>query len=233
MTASKQQGRITALDEEIITFTVSPYINVGDYDEVIYLMTEDGMVEPMSVNLKVRDVSPAWKVDDSLKAMNISMHAIVRVVVDGEVAHDSDDMLAVFGVNHELLGVTKMDVDNSNNANEALAFLTIYNRNDDNTPLHFEFWDASRGRIYVVEPQTSYISFKADDIIGSTTNPLILYNSSTEVQCLPLNEGWNWVSFYVQPKKSKLSDLLNASTLWQSGDALEIVNADGSTNLMT
>jgi hypothetical protein len=231
--ASKNQGRISALGEEVINFTVSPYINVGDYDEVIYLVTEDGMVEPLPINISVRDEAPSWEVAKELKDKNISMHMIARVVVDGDVARDSDDMLAVFGLNHQLLGVTKLDVNNNNNANEALAFLTIYNNNYEKIPLQFELWDASQGRIFTVAPQVSYISFEAEKILGSTANPVMLYNTSEEMQRIALDKGWNWISLYVQPKKGKSSELLNESTLWIPGDAIEIVYSNGSTKLMT
>ncbi|UKK49182.1 hypothetical protein L6475_04275 [Prevotella sp. E9-3] len=233
ITASKTQGRLSALDTETITFTISPFINVGDYDEVIYLITEDGMVEPLPINVTVRSEAPVWEVDEDLRNKNITMHMIARVMVEGEVSHDPDDMLAVFGTNHKLLGVTRLDVDNSNNANEALAFLTVYNSNYDEIPLKFELWDASHGRIYSVAPKVNYISFKADKIMGSTDNPVMLYNTSEEMQRLSLEKGWNWVSLYVQPEKCKPSELLNASTLWMPGDAVEIVYEKGTTKLMT
>ena len=233
ITASKTQGRLSALDTETITFTISPFINVGDYDEVIYLITEDGMVEPLPINVTVRSEAPVWEVDEDLRNKNITMHMIARVMVEGEVSHDSDDMLAVFGNNHKLLGVTRLDVDNRNNANEALAFLTVYNNNYDEIPLKFELWDASHGRIYSVAPKVNYISFKADKIMGSTDDPVMLYNTSEEMQRLSLEKGWNWVSLYVQPEKCKPSELLNASTLWMPGDAVEIVYEKGTTKLMT
>ena len=233
ITASKTQGRLSALDTETITFTISPFINVGDYDEVIYLITEDGMVEPLPINVTVRSEAPVWEVDEDLRNKNITMHMIARVMVEGEVSHDTDDMLAVFGTNHQLLGVTRLDVDNSNNANEALAFLTVYNSNYDEIPLKFELWDASHGRIYSVAPKVNYISFKADKIMGSTDDPVMLYNTSEEMQRLSLEKGWNWVSLYVQPEKCKPSELLNASTLWMPGDAVEIVYEKGTTKLMT
>jgi len=233
ISASKTSGRLTALNDETITFTVSPYINVGDFDEIIYLVTDDGMTEPLPINVSVRDAAPQWEVEKELVDKNIAMHIVARVVIDGEVAHDPDDMLGVFGKNHRLLGVTKLDVNNSNNANEAVAYLTVYNDTQEATRLHFDFWDASQGRIFTVDPQLSYISFKSDEILGSASSPTMLYNTSEEMQRVALEKGWNWVSLYVQPKKAKARDLLDASTAWAPGDAIEVVYSNGSTKLMT
>lgn len=232
ISASTTSGRLSALNDESITFTISPYINVGDFDEVIYLVSDDGMTEPLPINITVRDEAPEWVVEKELIDKNIAMHIVARVVIDGEVAHDPDDMLGVFGKNHQLLGVTKIDVDNSNNANEAVAFLTVYNDSQEATPLHFDFWDASQGRIFSVDPQVNFITFKSDQILGSTTDPQMLYNTSEEMQRIAMEKGWNWVSLYVQPKKAKARDLLNASTAWMPGDAIEVIYSDGTTKLI-
>jgi len=234
VTASQTDGVINSLDEETIKFTISPYINKGDYDEVIYLVGENGMSEPLPITISVRGEKPDWAVNDTIKQKNITMHLIARVEVDGNVAHDPNDLISVYGPNHKLLGLGSIDVDNSNNANEALAFITVYNDTREETPLRFQFFDASSGRIYVVNPVLNYISFKADEIIGSTTDPVILKDVlNNEVQEIKLKQGWNWVSFYVKPPKSTVNELLNDATNWAYGDALEIVDEDGTQELIT
>ena len=228
VSASQTAGIVSPLDEQTLTFTISPYINIGDYDEVIYLMGEHGMAEPLPLNISVRGDSPLWAVNDTIIGKNIAMHLIARVEVDGNVADDPDDILAVYGPNHKLFGVANIDVDNSNNANEALVFVTIYNRDYEATPLDFRFFDASSGRIYVLRPESGTITFKADAVMGSTAAPVVLRDvENQEVQSISLNPGWNWVSFYVQPETSTVTELLNNTTRWHVGDAIEILN-DGS-----
>ena len=140
----------------------------------------------------------------------------------------------MYGPNHKLLGLGSIDVDNSNNANEALAYITVYNDTRDETPLRFQFFDASTGRIYVVNPVLDFINFKAEEIIGSTTDPVLLKDVlNTEVQEIKLKQGWNWVSFYVKPKKETVNELLNNATNWIAGDALEIIDRDGKPQLIT
>lgn len=231
ITASKTAGVIDALDEETITLTISPYINIGDYDEKIYVKGENGMSEPLPISITVRGDEPAWTVSDELKERNITMNMVARVYLNDHLSSDPDDMIAVFGEGHELLGVTHIDVDQSANANEALAFITIYNTQDTPTPLRFEFFNASTGKIHVVRPDYTFypegIMFKANTILGTSANPVMLYEFFEEVQTLHLNKGWNWLSFYLRPERQTVSDLLLGGAKWEVGDGLEVINSKG------
>ena len=228
ITPSKISGTIAATDEEIITLNISPFTNIGDFDEIINLVSEEGMNEPLLIHLKVRGDKPEWAVSESLKKKNITMTVIGRVMLDGVLTDDPDDIIGVFGNGHEPLGVAHLNVDNTANANEALAFITVYGTNKQQQPLRFEYFDATTGRISVLKRQDGQpLVFYADSILGSTTNPIILVNSGEDVQTLRLKEGWNWVSFYVKPEKNTVSNLLNRATHWEVGDALEVLGTNG------
>ena len=231
ITASKSAGVIDALDEETITLTISPYINIGDYDEKIYVKSENGMSEPLPINITVRGEEPDWVVSDVLKERNISMNMVARVYLDDHLSSDPDDMLAVFGEGHKLLGVAHIDVDQTANANEALAFVNIYNMDDKPTKLSFEFFNASTGKIHVLEPDERIypdgIKFKANTILGTSANPVMLYEYFEEVQTLRLKKGWNWLSFYVMPEKQTVSDLLYDGAEWVVGDGFEVITSQG------
>ena len=232
ITTSKTAGIIEALREETIELYVSPYINIGNYREKIFMVGENGMTEPLPINITVRGEKPAWAVSDGLKTKNITMNMIARVRVDGDVAHDPDDMLAVFGDHHQLLGVANIDVDQTQSVNEALAYLTIYNNADEPTDLSFEFFDASTGKIHVVEPDIEvnpeHITFKANTLVGSTEKPVMLINTYEEVQTLYLKKGWNWLSFYLYPGSGMTVDeLLDDVTDWEVGDAFEVITSKG------
>jgi hypothetical protein len=233
ISASKTQGVISALDEESIIFSVSPYINIGDFDELICLTTENGMNEPLPINIKVRGDVPDWTINNGLLRNGLNMQVVARIVIDGNVAHDPDDMVAVFGNNHELLGVTHIDVDNSANANEGLAYISIYANSHEAIPLQYEFFDASSGRIYVLKAEGEAATFQADAIVGSAPNPVVLRNGDMMVQRLQLKAGWNWMSFNVQPEADKLSNLLGNATAWEPGDGFEVINSEGEPCLFT
>ena len=229
ITASPTSGTLEAMGEETITLTISPYINIGNYMEKINLVDEEGMSEPLPISIEVRGEKPDWKVSDALKSLNITMNIIARVKIDGVVADDANDIIGVFGDNHETLGVTHLNVDNTANGNEALTFLTVYNYNSQNEPLRIEYYDASKGQIYVLTPEDGRtLTFQADKMIGSTTDPLVLVNSYEEVQTIQLKKGWNWISFYVVPKTQSIKQLLNGATKWEVGDALETTKGNST-----
>ena len=231
ITASETDGNIDALDEKTITLTVSPYINIGNYEERITIMSEDGMTEPLPLSISVRGEEPEWVVSEELKDKNISMNIVARVVINDDIANDPNDLVHTYGDGHETLGVTHINVDNTAGSNEALTYIIVYSHDRQSKALNFEYFDASTGRIYQLEPANGEkILFKSDAIVGSTTNPVVLMNTEKEVQTLQLKKGWNWLSFYVTPDKSTIGNLLDSSTKWQVGDALEVVSGDGKVS---
>jgi len=236
ISASQTSGVIDALGEETITFSVSPYINIGTYDEQITLLGEASMSEPLPVTLSVRGEEPAWAVSDKLKQAGLTMMMVARVKTDGIVASSEEDMLAVFDENLQTLGVTHIEVDNTANANEALAYLTIYGyTKDDGTKptLSFRFFDASKGQVVSVKPADGTVyQFQKDATIGSVSNPVELVSTYNDMQALPLRKGWNWVSFTVLPidfgssAKMTVREFFDSNTCWEVGDI--ILTVEGS-----
>ncbi len=225
LSASQTQGRIEALDEQTITFSISPYTNIGTYNELISMLGDDDMTEPLYLNVKVSGEQPAWAVSENLKAGNQMMHIVARAYIDGVVADDVNDILAVFGPNQEVMGVAHIDADQTANANEVLTFLTIYAKPNTTPELEFRLYDASSGQIYKLQPRDGQpISFMPNAFVGSSTAPLQLENNDSDVETLQLRKGWNWVSLNVLPEGTiTLGDLLYGASNWEPGDAIEFV----------
>ena len=229
ITASQTQGVLDALDEQKITFTVNDYINIGTYNEQIALVGDNTMSEPLPITLRVRGDEPEWTVNDRLKQANQTMLMVARVKIDGMVASSKEDILAVFDEKHQTLGVAHIEINDNANANEALAYLTIYgymNPDGSMPQLNFCFFDASSGKVYSVQPAdgTTY-RFEKDAIVGTDVNPVVLQNSYDYVQTMKLKKGWNWVSFYVIPKEgTTLGQFLNSMSKWEIGDVISMVN---------
>ena len=245
ITASQTSGVIGALSEQQVTLTISPYINIGTFDEIITIVGENGMTEPLPLTIRIRGEEPNWVVSNEMRDGNLMMHIVAQVMVNGEIAHNPEDILTVFGPGHEVMGTTHIDVDNTANANEARAYLNVYykTKTREPIPLHFEFYDSETGRISVLKPQGTWVGevwkeadtiyFNPDTIIGSSMMPLILEETYEYVQPLKLQKGWNWLSFYVEPRESTISDLLEGAAVWEVGDGLEAINARGKAFLFT
>ena len=229
ISASQTDGTIDALDEQTITFTVNDYINIGTYNEQIALIGDNTMSEPLPITLRVRGDEPEWTVSDQLKQANQTMMMVARVKIDGVVANSSEDIVAVFDENQQVLGVSHIEVNNKANANEALAYLTIfgYTNPDGSTPrLFFRFFDASSGKVYSVKPDNGVnYSFEKDAIVGTDVSPVIMKNSYGDVQTIKLKKGWNWVTFYVVPnEETTLGQYLNSMSNWEVGDMISAVS---------
>ena len=226
ITPSITEGTIGPLDEQKVTFTISPFINIGTYNEVVSLVGENEMTETFSLNIKVKGESPDWKVSDALKNENLTMQMIARVRIDGLVANDPNDMLAVFGENQEVMGVAYLDVDNTANAYQALAYMIIYGHANQPTKLDFRFYDASTGNIYKLENVDGDVyTFERNAIVGTAEKPVVLVNSFNEVTTLDLAKGWNWVSLTAAPLgQVTVGELLYNASDWEPGDIIEIVN---------
>ncbi len=232
--ASQTEGVLDALDEQKITFTVNDFINIGTYNEQIALLGDNKMSEPLPITLRVRGEEPEWTVDESLIQQNETMMMVARVKIDGVVASSSEDILAVFDENQTVLGVAHIEVNEKSNANEALAYLTIYGDNypDGSHPkLSFRFFDASSGNVYSVKPADGKAyTFVRDTIIGTDVNPIVLQSTYDHVQTLKLKQGWNWVSFILIPKEgTTLGQFMNSMSKWEPGDVLQTINGSETT----
>ncbi len=229
ITASQTQGVLDALGEQKITFTVSDYINIGTYNEQVTLMGDNTLLEPLPITLRVRGDEPEWVVPDRLRQANQTMMMVVRVKIDGVVASSTEDILAVFDKKKQTLGVAHIEVNDKTNANEALAYLTIYGYKDIDgsmPTLDFRFFDASSGNVYNVRPDDGTVyRFEKDAIVGSDTDPVIMQNSFDYVQTMKLKKGWNWVTFNVVPDTgTTLGGFLNSMSKWEVGDVISAVN---------
>ena len=229
ISASQTRGTVSALDEQKITFTVNEYINIGTYNEQVSLVDDNKMSEPLPITLRVRGDEPEWVVNEDLKMNNKTMLLVARVKIDGVVASSKEDILAVFDEQQQTLGVAHIEVNDKANANEALAYLTVYGYKypDGSTPqLNFRLFDASSGNVYGVKAEdgTTY-RFEQDAFIGTDAKPVVLQNSYDVVQTLKLKKGWNWVTFNLMPKEGvTLGQFFNSISKWEAGDAISVVN---------
>jgi hypothetical protein len=190
-------------------------LNIGAYDEVIYLTNDENVSEALTLKLTVTGEKPDWTVNPADFKYNMSVFGKMRF--NNIFSADKGDLLAAF---HEgkCIGVTSSSYDKV--LDMWYALLTIYNNATQTGSLEFRMWDASTGKTYKATP-SSEIKFVSDAIIGNTGNPVILDGKEILYQNIALTKGWNWMSFNLA--NSELSDvnktLING--VWTNSDIVK------------
>ena len=214
LTVSPDQNTISATEEQTLSFTVNKDLNVGQYDEIIYLVDEDGLAEPLMLSLEVIGEPPYWVegVDRSLR--QYSMNITARVVLNNEIATEPDDVVGVFDEKGVCHGVSNISYDEQ--TGESFAFITVYDDEVSGRKLDFRLWNHSIGKEQVLiaydadtQAETT-ITFLSSKVVGSPAKPLILKGGDIYLQTIKLYEGWNWMSINVLPDYVKTyQSLLN------------------------
>lgn len=215
LTAVPSSGSVGPLGKQPVTFTVNPGLNVGSYDEVVYMLNDNNQSQALPISVKVLGKDPGWTVNPADYKYNMTVLGKIRI--NNIYSNDGDDKLAVFS-NGKCVGVTN----NVYNASNDLwyTFLTIYSNNVQGDTLSFRIWDASVGKVYQGVPSTN-VSFSNGAIVGTTTSPIIFDGKDMVYQNIPLNAGWNWVSFNLRnPDSSNLNSALSNAS-WASGDLIK------------
>ena len=205
---------------EYIDATVSRNLNVGSYDEVIYLVDENGMTEPLYLNVTVEGEEPAWAVSGDM--LQHTMNVIGEVTINGEIDIDSRDLVGVFDSSGICHGVAHIDY--SEEIGESRVYLTVYDNVGDKKDLFFKLWNYATGleMLLTVEPAIKFVN---SAVIGSDT-PVSMKAGLEYVQNIKLKKGWNWVSFNVSNENLfNLNNLLDKLP-WKDEDVLTDLNSD-------
>ena len=204
LTVTPIEGNVTALGSQDISFSINQSINPGTYDEVIYLVNDNGVAEPLALTIKVNPIRPDWSVNMDKSENSMSICGQIRI--NGKISTDSDDMVGVF-CGKECIGVAHNSVDNV--TGDSHVFLTVYGTSGTADPLTFYIWDSGTGAIYQAmltedgKPGTVF-KFAANALHGTLQNPLIIEGGDILQQSIQLHAGCNWVSFAVKsPSKTK------------------------------
>ncbi|GHT64641.1 hypothetical protein AGMMS50239_22700 [Bacteroidia bacterium] len=201
-----------------IQFTVNEGLNIGSYNEVIYLTNEANVSEALTLNLTVTGEKPDWTVNPANFKYNMSVFGKMRF--NNIFSADKEDMLAAFSSSGECIGVAHGSYNKE--LDMWYALLTVYNneRNTDN--LEFRMWDASTGKTYKATPDTQ-IHFTNDAIYGTAKQPVIFDGKEIFYQNIALNSGWNWISFNLA--NNDLSDVNKTLSTgkWSGNDIAKVL----------
>ncbi|MGN0214764.1 MAG: LamG-like jellyroll fold domain-containing protein [Muribaculaceae bacterium] len=209
-------GTIDPVSSVDIKFTINPSLNIGTYDEVIYLRNDNNVVEALQLTVKVEGEKPTWSVNPADYQYNMSIFG--KMLINNIYSSDEEDILAAFN-GSECVGICTNKYYKVNDM--WYAMLTVYsNQAEASKDLEFRIWDASTGSIYIAEPATP-IHFVNNDVIGSPSNPIVFNAKDTRVQQIELAEGWSWISVNVDNQNLNDINTLLSNYTWSSDDQLK------------
>ena len=216
LTLSGYSDMIAPQDMGAVTATVSKDLNVGTYNEIIYLTDENGLSEPLFLNVIVEGEKPEWakKVDSDLLKNSMSISG--QVYLYGELDTDSRDIVGVFDNENVCHGYANITHDVQ--SGETGLFLTVYDNQASGRELNFRLWQYNTGR-EIVLTTTPAITFEKDAMLG-TDQPVRFDGGDTDMQYFKLSKGWNWVSFNAKSEQMKDVNALLKNMTWSEDDVI-------------
>ena len=214
LTADKVSDVIDPQEERYVCFTISKDMNPGSYDHIIYLTDENGLSEPMKLEIIIEGDEPRdWIVNQNLK--RYSMNVVGQVSIGDAIVTDSRDIVAVFDNDDNCMG--RANIEYNAQTGLSMVFLTIYNDQNTTPTLNFRLWHYDTGKTMLLETPKP-IKFGDQTFEGTVKEPLKMTASNLYIQHLNLIAGWNWISFNVKSNALEHVDsLLNLIQL-QEGD---------------
>ena len=216
LTLSKYSDAVAPQALDYVTATVNKDLNIGTYNEILYLTDEEGITEPFYLNLTVEGEQPEWADHIDSEFLANSMNISGQVYLYGDLDSDARDIVGVFDDQNQCHGFA--NISHSAQTGETGLYLTVYDSQASGRALNFRLWQYSTGREIVLTPESA-ITFAKDAMLGSDT-PVRFDGGEAFVQNFKLQEGWNWVSFNL--KSDQLSDVntLLGGMKWSDGDIL-------------
>ena len=213
--AEPASGTIDPTASEDIVLTIDPSLNIGTYDETLYLRGDNNVVEALQLTVKVEGEKPDWTVNAADFKYNMSVFG--KLYINKVYSSDNEDMLAAFS-GGKCVGVCNNRYYKQNDM--YYAMLTVYSNDVSSDNLEFRIWDASTGQTYIAESEKP-LSFENNAVVGSPSQPVLFTAKDYRVQNITLNEGWTWISTNIA--SDKLSDLnkLLADGKWTSDDQVK------------
>ena len=215
ITVDKSSDVVEAQMTDEVDFTISKDLAVGSYDQIIYLVDEDGMSDAYYLDLTVEGEAPNWTVDPEMK--RYSMNIVAQVFVNNDLVTDSHDIVGAFDGTGRCMGVNNIEYDPA--TGRSMLYMTVYDSTTVANQLTFRLWHYATGKTMKLTP-TEFINFGDQAIVGTVDKPVGLYSEEEYQQKLDLARGWNWVSFNVYNEAFASVESILSRFPWQEGDIL-------------
>lgn len=189
LSASPVSGTIAPNSSLDITFNIQAGVNIGTYNQDIYVVTDFGFNERLLLNLTVSASAPEWEINPN--EFEYFMSYIGQLDINSVLSTDTNDKIAAF-VGEELRGVATVEMDPV--SGKYLVFLNVFSNSVQGEEIEFKIWDASQGIAYhPVTPMSE--QFLLNAVVGTRNNPQIFSTLGSLQQTYSLSSGWNWLSF--------------------------------------
>ena len=194
LTPLQTRGTILPNDDFIVEFDVDDSLLPGIYTGTVTAAVDSSAVS-FDVTFELLAIEVNWPFDPT--QFQYSMTVVAQFSLDDTdflLSEDSRDLVGAF-VNGEIRGVTNIEY--LPESNSYAAFLTVYSNDlggSNGEDIIFRFWHALNGVEYGA---LETLTFTHDDKTGSISDPFILHPEGI-FQIIPLNVGWNWISFNVE-----------------------------------
>ncbi len=211
-----EEGTMDTLDpEETITLhiTISKDINIGTYNDVLYLKNEEELVNPLALTIKKTAATPDWTFN---KNGQNNMQVIAQVKMGDTVITNKENLLAAFDENEKCLGTTHVTIDHNG---KALFYLTVYGEKK-KSEVHFRLWDAASGITYGINADRN-ITYQPDSIVASYDKPVVMTANANLQRSLELTPTWTWVSLNMKSTDAGDINQFLKRGKWQDGDQLK------------
>ena len=213
LSVNKQVDIIDPKGEHTLYFSVSKDLNVGTYDEIIYLTDEDGLAEPLALTIRKEGSIPDWNVTYDMK--HFSMNIIGQVKIGDAIVTDAEDLVGAFDSMGRCMGVAHINFNPA--TSQSQLFLTVFDTTSVERPLVFKLWHHQTGQTMMLQTSPE-VKFRHGQVVGSVDNPVIMKAGSLFYQQLNIMPGWNWISFNVSSNAYRDPVTMMNQYHWENGD---------------
>ena len=228
LSVSSSQGTLEAEAQKMVTLTFSLDLKPGIHNHVIYLTDDQGLSEPLLIEVEVTTECPYEEPEKGKYPYNMSLCGQVKI---GDVfdSDPEDKVIALY--NNQCVGMANVDFDRI--TNKSRVFITIHgddkmNRNS----IHFRLWQASTGKMYNLTADKNILFAHGFVYDCGDTNPVMLTAGGSETQNISLHTGWNWISTHLDLSATKgdLNTCVSASNPWSDADLIKNPNTRQFSN---
>lgn len=239
LTLSESMGTADPLSTGTITAHVDDGMAPGNYEAIVYITDENQLSSAVNLNVNIKGDAPDWEVTtDSTYCYTMNLRGQVMITENGVTTLDSDKDDIVYAF-YDKVCVGKANIKVDNAAGTSYIYMTIKG-NADMLPvgqnlkqINFMLWRASTNKTSYIKPEdaANTIYFHNNGSYGCPTaanpkaQPIVFVLTNETQQRISLKQGWNWLSFYVNPKDvTGVNYLFVTETPFTDGDMIVYTN---------